>query len=113
MYRGTLRRCVEALASIPMTERSIVRTILHLPKSKCYQLLTADEFATFANTTDVRDWRIVFRGSLDEAAHFVLSPQTSLLVTENGYPHLPDNQTPPLDEPPAPEDGDADDPASV
>lgn len=96
MHRGTLRSCVDSLAKRPAQEHSLIFAIVHFPKSKCYTLFDASEFATHINSTTAKDTRVLFRGALKEAAHFVLNKQLSLLVTEEGWPHLEDNQTPPL-----------------
>lgn len=97
MHRGTLRSCVDTLAKRPAQEHSLIFAIVHFPKSKCYTLFNASEFATHINSTTAKDTRVLFRGALNEAAHFVLNQQLSLLVTEDGWPHLDDNQTPPLE----------------
>lgn len=96
MYKGTLKNCVARLAGIPISSVNLVHAIVHLPASKCYSFMTESEFRTHRNSTKAADWRPLWRGSLGEAAHFVLSPQLSMLVTEEGYPKLDDNQTPPL-----------------
>ncbi len=96
MYKGTLKNCVARLAGIPISSVKVVHSIVHLPSSKCYAFFTETELRTFVNSTRASQSRLLWHGSLGEAAHFVLSPQLGMLVTEEGYPKLDDNQTPPL-----------------
>lgn len=98
MFKGTLKNCVARLAGIPLSSVTVRHAIVHLPGSKCYSFLTEIELQTHINSTKAADWRLLWRGSLAEAAHFILSPQLSMLVTEQGYPRLEDNQTPPIAE---------------
>lgn len=98
MFRGTLQQCVEALARLPLAHHKLIYAIVHFPLSKCYALFDLPQFDIHTNSTTAKGTRTLFHGSLNEAAHFVLNKQLSLLVTAEGAPHIEDNHPPPVDQ---------------
>lgn len=108
------------MARLPLDRHAAVMAIVHFPASRYYQLMDYNSYQTHLNSTTAKATRLVFYGTLNEAAHFVLNQQLSLLVGSNGHPHLPDNQSPPVDDaaivddpaPLTPADADSPDPSA-
>ncbi len=94
MFRGTLQTCIDHLTRHDTALHAVFFMVIHLPRSKCYNVIPAANFDNWHLDHATQEHRILFHGTIKEAAHFVLAPQLSLLVNRSGAPELPDNVPP-------------------
>ena len=100
LFKGSLSECVDFLARYDSTLWADEFIITHVPAEHCYNTMTVDIYRTLSHTAAAPPFRVVFRGSIVELAHFVLCPPLTAYATRHTLPDLPDNEA--SDIPPTP-----------
>ena len=92
LLKGSLSQCVDFLARYDSTLWTDIFLITHVPAEHCYNTMTLDIYRTLSHTAAAPPFRLVFRGSIVELAHFVLCPPLTAHATRQTLPDLPDNE---------------------
>ncbi len=104
LFKGSLAQCVDFLARLDSTLWATVYVIAHVVLEHRYITGTVGQVQEYNRNLKGCHPRIVFHGSTNELAHFVLCPPLTAHATRHTLPELPDNEEtlpapPPLEAP--------------
>lgn len=92
LFEGSLSGCIDHLARIPAHSWANSVVVIHVPADKRYKAYSWDDFHVMESSIKRPGYRLVFQGSINEMAHFVLCPPMTDHATRHTLPDLVDNE---------------------
>jgi len=90
-FRGSLRKCIEALPSLYRDRGFQMLSIICAPRGKYYFILNEEELLDYNMREKSNEMRLVFRGTERELQTFSRYTQTDLFTGANKDEHETDH----------------------